>query len=453
MDKTTRALADYVVNLEFSQLTASALHQAKRRLIDTLGCAAGGYDSEPAAIARRIAARQQGEPAARIIGTGKRTSMEMAAFTNCVMARYLDYNDTYISVGSGHASDMIPACLAVAEAQNASGRDLLLSIVIAYEIYTGLADVVPLRNLGWDQGLFVVLGSAAAASRLLGLTRDQTADALAIAVTANIPTRQTRSGELAMWKGCATAVSARAGIFAALLAADGMHGPTAAFEGRDGVWDQVTKGPFELKRLGGDGVPFGVERTNLKFFPSEYHSQAPVAMAVELRAKINVADIEAINVETYHFAWSEIGSEPEKWDPQTRETADHSLPYLLALGLVDGFIKVDSFSPARMRDPALRQLMQKIKVAENPAFTAQFPAKLVTQLEVVMRGGEKLNVTAQYPKGHAKNPMTDAEVELKFLNLCEPLMDDAQRRALLAALWKIEDAPAGRILDLMHIES
>jgi 2-methylcitrate dehydratase len=451
VDKTTRILADYVTNLKFAQLPDGTLRHARRRLIDTLGCAMGGYTSEPAVIARRVAARQQGEPAARVLGTGAPTTMEMATFANCVMARFLDYNDTYISVGSGHASDMIPACLAVAEAQRASGSDLLLSIVAAYEVYTGLADVVPLRNLGWDQGLFVVLGSAAGAAKLLGLTREQTADALAMAVTANVPTRQTRSGELAMWKGVATAASARAGVFSALLSADGMTGPTAAFEGRHGVWDQVT-GPFELKPLGGHGVAYGIERTNLKFFPSEYHSQAPLAMALELRSKVRVEDIEAISVETYHTAYSEIGSEPEKWNPQTRETADHSLPYLLAVGLVDGFVKIDSFSPERMRDPVLRELMQKIKIAENLEFTAEFPAKLVTQFDVQIRGGENVRMTAQYPKGHAKNPMTDAEVDLKFMSLCEPLMDKAQREALLAALSTLERAPGiGGIIDLMQI--
>lgn len=452
MDKTTQFLADYVTGLTFRQLPDSTVRQAKIRLIDTLGCAIGGYAAEPAAIARRVAARQQGEPSARILGAGTRTSMEMAAFANAVMARYLDYNDTYVSKGSGHPSDMIPACLAVSEARHANGADLLLAIVAAYEVYTGLADVVGLRDLGWDQGLFVVLGSAAGAARLLGLTRDQTADALAIAVSANVPTRQTRSGELSMWKGCATAASARAGVFSALLAADGMTGPTAAFEGRHGVWDQVT-GRFELKPLGGNGVAYGIERTNLKFFPSEYHSQAPLAMALELRRKVRVEDIETIDVQTYHTAYSEIGSEPEKWNPRTRETADHSLPYLLAVALTDGFVKAESFSAERMRDPALRKLMQKIRIAENPRFTAQFPAMLVTQIDVLTRGGEKVAMTARYPKGHALNPMTDAEVELKFMSLCEPLLAAAQRDELLRALREIDRVPdVGRVIDLMQIK-
>jgi 2-methylcitrate dehydratase len=452
VDKTTRILADYVTNLTFKQLPAKTVHAAKQRLVDTLGCALGGYTSEPAAIARHVAARQSGEPSARILGSGARTSMEMAAFTNCVMARYLDYNDTYISVGSGHTSDMIPACLAVADAHNASGSNLLLSIVAAYEVYTGLADVVPARVLGWDQGLYVVLGCAAGAAKLLGLTRDQTADAMAMAITANVPTRQTRSGELAMWKGVATAASARAGVFSALLAADGMTGPTAAFEGRHGVWEQVTK-PFELKPLGGNGVGYGIERSNLKFFPSEYHSQAPLAMALELREKVRVDDIEAIDIETYHMTYSEIGSEPEKWNPQTRETADHSLPYLLALGLVDGFVKADSFTPERMRDPKLHAIMQKIKIAENDAYTAQFPAKLMTKFNVRVRGGKHMELLAQYPKGHQLNPMSDAEIDLKFTNLCEPLMDAAQCKSLLAALHTIDQAPdIGRIFELTQIK-
>ncbi|HEV2007596.1 MAG TPA: MmgE/PrpD family protein, partial [Burkholderiales bacterium] len=363
MDKTTQVLASYVASLEFEHLPADAVRQIKKTLIDTIGCGIGGYSSEPASIARRIAAGNTGQPPASILGSGTLTSMEMAAFANTAMVRYLDCNDTYISKGSGHPSDMIPACLAVAEARRASGRDTLVAIAAAYEVFTALADVVALRERGWDQGIYVVLGSAAGAAKLLGLRTEQIGDALAIAVSGNVATRQTRSGELSMWKGCATAAAARAGVFSALLASEGMTGPTAAFEGRHGVWDQVT-GPFQLGRLGGEGVAFGIERTNLKFFPAEYHSQAPLWIALGLRNKVRVEEIEAINVQTYYTAYSEIGSEPEKWDPQTRETADHSLPYLLARALTDGRITADSFSPERIRDPIVRQLMRTISVEE-----------------------------------------------------------------------------------------
>jgi 2-methylcitrate dehydratase len=451
MDKTTRTLADYVAGITDEQLSSAAIHETKRRLIDTIGCALGGYTSEPAAIGRRLAAEQSGEPAARVFGSGARTSMEMATFANTIMARYLDCNDTYVSKGSGHPSDMMPACLAVADAHHASGKDTLLSIAAAYEVFTALADVVGLRDRGWDQGVFVVLGSAAGAAKLLKLTSEQTANALSIAVTANIPTRQTRAGELAMWKGCATAAAARSGVFAALLAHKGMTGPTAAFEGRHGVFEQVT-GPFELGRLGGGGIPFGIERTNVKFFPAEYHSQAPLWLALEIRRKVRVEDIESIDVETYYTAWSEIGSEPEKWHPKTRETADHSLPYLLGVALMDGCISAESFSDARIADPQLSRLMQRIRVSENKAYTQAFPDKLITRIDVTTRDGQRLTETASYPKGHAKNPMSDADIESKFVDLSKGLMSPEAGGALLGALWRIDQInDVGSIIDLIRV--
>ncbi len=453
MDNTTQSLANYVTGLQYDQLSASAVHETKKRLVDAIACAIGGYTSEPAQIARRVAANNSGTPPARLFGTGKQTSMEMAAFANAVMVRYLDFNDTYIAKGSGHPSDMTAAIIAVAEAHRCSGKETLLAIAIAYEVYAALADQIALRDRGWDQGVFAVLGTAAGVSKLLKLTTAQTGDALAIAVTANIPTRQTRSGELAMWKGVATAAAVRSGVSAALLAQAGMTGPTAAFEGKDGVWEKVT-GKFQLGAMGGATVPFGIERTNLKFFPSEYHSQAPLWIALELRKKVAVAEIDAINVQTYFTAWSEIGSEPAKWTPKTRETADHSLPYLLALGFTDGRITVDSFSQQRINDPVLRDLMQRIKITENKSFTQQFPHKLMTEIEVVTRDGKRLLESAQYSKGHAKNPMSDADVNAKFSILCESVMGHAQRDALLNALWNIDQAAdLNGVLDLLVMKS
>src|SRR5262249_30517121 len=182
----------------------------------------------------------------------------------------------------------------------------------------------------------------------------------------------------AMWKGCATAVAAKAGLFAAELARAGMTGPTAAFEGRHGLWEQVT-GPFEVGALGGS---FAIERTNFKFFAAEYHAQAPIAMALGLRARVAVDEIESIDVRIYAMAHSEIGSEPAKWDPRTRETADHSLPYMLAVALQDGRVTPASFEPSRYLDAGLRPLMSRIRVVESPEFTRRFPRELVSEIEV-----------------------------------------------------------------------
>ncbi len=333
----------------------------------------------------------------------------------------------------------MPAVLAAVELAGGTGRDLLLGSIAGYELFAAIADRVNLRERGWDQGLAVVLGAAGGAGRALGLSMEQLANALAMAVTANVPTRQSRAGELSMWKGVATPAAASAGLMAALLAAEGMTGPTEAFEGRHGIWEQVT-GPFEPAPLGGqEGRSFAVERSNLKYFPSEYHSQAPLWMALALREQVSPDEIERLDVETYWMVYSEIGSEPAKWDPRNRETADHSLPYLLATALRDGAITTETFLPERYLDPAIRPLMARIAVRENPEFTGRFPNELVTRMELTTKSGRKLVEESGYPKGHAQNPMTDADVEGKFLSLAAPLLGEERCRTALDTLWRLEE--------------
>jgi len=372
----------------------------------------------------------------------------MAAFANTVMVRYLDANDSYNSVGSGHPSDSLGAVLAAAEVVGASGRDTILAMVAAYEVFGALADQVPIREKGWDQGTFIAPAAAVAASLLLGLSIVQMAEALSIAITANVPTRQTRAGELSMWKGCATAAAAKAGLFAALLAREGMTGPTAAFEGHHGLWEQVT-GPFQVGPLGGAGRPFAIERVNLKYFPTEYHSQAPIALALSLRERVKAEEIEAINIQTYWLAYSEIGSEPEKWDPKTRETADHSLPYLLAVALCDGRITPAIFEPSRFLDADLRPLMNRIRITEIPEFTRQYPNSFLSEFEVVTRSGQRIVERTDYPKGHIRNPMTDADVEAKFRDYASDILGPARTEGALGTLWRLEDAEQiGPVLSL-----
>jgi 2-methylcitrate dehydratase len=449
MDRTTETLARYTTSLRYEDLGSRTVLEAKRHLIDAFGCALGAFGSEPAVIARRVAPSWSGVPSARILGEGRSTTPEAAAFANSVMIRFLDANDTYIARGSGHPSDMLGAVLAASDWTAASGKALLLATVAGYEVFGALADQVPLRDRGWDQGVFVAPASAAAAGLLLGLSTAQMADAIAIATTANVATRQTRAGELAMWKGCATATAAKAGLFAAQLAKEGMTGPTAAFEGRHGLAEQVT-GTFEIGALGGRDRPFAIERTNFKFFATEYHAQAPLAMALTLRGKVPIEEIEAIEVQIYAMAHSEIGSEPAKWDPRTRETADHSLPYMLAIALRDGRVTPASFEPQQYLDPSLRPLMNRIRVAESPEFTRRFPQELRSQIDVITRSGQRFTERAQYPKGHARNPMTDADVESKFRDLTVDALSAERVSAALDALWRLDDGRrAGAALDLL----
>jgi len=449
MDKTTQTLSRYATSLRYADLSPRTIQEAKRHLVDSLGCAMGGYGSEPAAIARRVSPAWSGAPSARLLGDGRPTTPEAAAFANSVMIRFLDANDTYIAHGSGHPSDMLGALLAAAELGGASGQDLLLATIAGYEVFGALADQVPLRDRGWDQGVFVAPASAAGAGLLLGLSVPEMADAIAIAVSANVATRQTRAGELAMWKGCATAAAAKAGLFAAQLAKAGMTGPTAAFEGRHGLCEQVT-GPFELGDLGGAGRPFAIERTNFKFFAAEYHAQAPLAIALGLRDRVRAEEIEALEVQIYAMAHSEIGSEPAKWDPRTRETADHSLPYMLAVALVDGRLTPASFESKRYLDPSLRPLMNRIRVVEDAELTRRFPQELASRIEVITRSGQRFTERADYPKGHARNPMTDADVERKFRDLSAAALGRAQSAGVLEALWRLDEVlKMAAVVDLL----
>lgn len=450
MDAIAAGLADFGSALQYSDLTPAAVHAAKGRLVDALGCGLGGFDSEPAAIARRLARGRSARTAARVVGTRTRSTPEAATFANTVMVRYLDANDQYQGArGSGHPSDALGAVLAAADMVRAGCQDVITATVVAYEVFAALAEHVPLRDRGWDQGVFVAPAVAVAAGRLLGLRRDQMAEAVSIAATAYVATRQTRAGDLSMWKGCATAAAAQGALWAAVLASEGMTGPTAPYEGQHGLFEQVT-GPFALGPMGAAAGSFAVERGNYKYFPAEFHAQAPLEVMLALRQRVAINLIAAINVRTYAMAYGEIGSGAAKWDPRTRETADHSLPYMLAVALQDGELTPQSFTMERILDPALRPLMAKIHISEAPEFSSRYPQELVTEIELVTATGQRYVERTAYPKGHHRNPMTDDDLSTKFRSFARPLLGDDGCDRALAALWRLEEqGPIGPVLDLL----
>ena len=452
MDATTEHLSSYALSLDYADLPPDTVHETKRRIIDALGCAMGGYSSEPARLSRDMASTISSTFPSTVLGSGHCTSPEMAAFANSVMVRYLDCNDTFVSPGAGHPSDMTPAVLAVADPLHASGKEVIAGTVLAYEVYGRFADQVSSGEKGWDQGIFVVVGSVCAAGKILGLTAHQMAHAVSLAVVPNLPLSQTRVGELSMWKGCATAAATRSGVFAALLAQRGMEGPGEPFEGKHGLFEQAT-GLVKLEPFGSVGVPFKINETSLKHYPSQIHTQVPISLALEIRKTVAFDQIDSITLKTYRSAWRSAGLEPEKWDPKTRETADHSIPYLVAVALVDGGVNPDSFAPERIADPALRPLMNKISVEESPEFTSRYPEAQVSEIQVVTRSGQRLKETATYPKGHRNNPLSDSELEEKFHNLSKVVLTPQQRNVALDVLWSLEDVDdIGTIFDLFRVQ-
>ena len=442
MDKTTSLLSEYSCSLAYEDLDSATIHQVKRTLIDTLGCAMGGYLSEPAKIARTLASSISGSPPARVLGTQGYSSLDMAAFANGCMIRYLDCNDSYFSPGGGHPSDMIAAVLAVADAYGRNGQDVITATALAYEVFCCLSDQVVTGDYGWDQGMFSIVGATCAAGALMRLNREQMAHAISLSLAPNLPLGVTRTGELSMWKGCATASATRAGIFAAQLASQGMSGPGEPFEGRRGLWEQagVTQ-KVTLEEFGGDGHQFLINDTTFKFYPSQIHTQAPIGLAVDLHNRINAQEIESITIESYRSGVSSPDTEPEKWDPQTRETADHSIPFLVAMALQDGAVTPGSFTPQRIADPSLRVLMSRMTMTEGPGFTEKYPQQYNCRIVVTTLGGEKHEASTAYPKGHKNNPLSDREVDEKFTNLSSAVLSEQQCAETLKLLWRIEDAP------------
>lgn len=446
MDRTTELLSSYACRLTYQDLPPEVVHQVKRTLIDTLGCALGAFMAEPSTIARRLASRVTSSTPSRILGTKYDSAPDMAGFANGVMVRYLDCNDSYFSPGGGHPSDMIPAILAMADPLGCDGQMVITAIVLAYEVFCRLSDQVVVGDFGWDQGIFSVIGAACGAGKVMGLDRHAMNQAISLAIVPNLPLGVTRVGELSMWKGCAAACATRAGIFAAQLAQEGMTGPTEPFNGPRGLWDQAVGQPVALDQFGEDHEPFRIAATSFKFFPSQIHTQGPIGLALELHSQVPAAEIAAICVRTYRSAVRSAATDPQKWDPQTRETADHSIPYLVATAFQDGAVTPASFTDDRIQSPALRQLMSKMTIDEDPEFTERFPEELNCWMEVTSTSGQRFTAETAYPKGHRQNPLKDAELEAKFRHLAADILPEPQCRAALVQLWSLEQAPNVRQL-------
>jgi 2-methylcitrate dehydratase len=437
-------LAEYASNLSFDKLPDDAVLEAKRRVIDALGCALGAYDAEPAQIARKVAQLSSNPNGATVLTTHHKTSPDQAAFANGVMMRYLDFNDTYLSKEPAHPSDNIAAILAVAEAEKKSGKDIITAIVLAYEIQCRLCDAASIRSRGWDHVTYGAFSAGLAAGKLYGLNKQQLVHVQGLAATPNNAMRQTRVGELSHWKGCAFANASRNAVFAATLAKYGLTGPSEIFEGEMGFWAQVS-GPFELADMGGEnGNPhFMINQTYVKHFPAEYHSQSAIEAALELREQIGAENIdqkiESITIESFDAAVDIIAGFVEHWAPKSRETADHSMPYCVSAALVDGDITLDTFSDERIQEPRLRALIQKVKVNRNAEMTAGYPDGIPNLLVIKTTDGKEYSKKVSYPLGHSRNPMNDVDIEKKFKLLALRWMGEQQVERILKALWNLEN--------------
>jgi 2-methylcitrate dehydratase len=443
-----RQLADYACALRFEDLSNEVVHEAKRRVIDSLGCALGAWEEEPCAIARKVASDFSAKHGSTIIGTDHKAPPDWAAFANGCCIRYFDYNDTYLSKEPAHPSDNISAALAVAESVGADGRELISAIALAYEVQCRFCDAASIRARGWDHVTYGAFSTALAAAHLMKLDPIKTRHAVNIAGVAGAAMRQARAGELSHWKGVAFANAARHGVYSALLARAGMTGPGPIFEGQMGFEKQlgVSLGnvaekfavPFEKT---GEGPASMILHTSIKFWPAEYHSQSAIEGALALRKEIgNPSKIKQVVIESHDAAVDIIGSEPEKWKPETRETADHSLPYITAVALIDGEVTEKQFQSERFKDPTIWKFLENVKVERNAELSSLYPDAVANIVHIDLADGRRLTKRVDYPIGHAKNPLKDSQVEQKFRALVKPMLGSECARRIIDIVWKLDEA-------------
>jgi 2-methylcitrate dehydratase len=440
-------LAAYVDALHYDVLDAATVETAKVHLIDALGCAIAALDEGPVRICRDVAATASGG-VSTILGTTIRTTPDLAAFANGAAIRYYDLNDVYVGKQTGHPSDNISACLAVAESERSNGQDLITAIVTAYEITCRMLDLGDMIARGWDHPVCSLPAVALAAGKLMKLGTDKLTQAVNIAINDHISMNQTRVQVISDWKGIADAEAARNGVFATLLARGGLSGPAPIFEGRAGFFKQVS-GTVEVDvdRFGGRDIPFRINDCGMKAYPVQIYSMTAIAAATAVAQQVGKLDrIKAIEIATTGRGYRTAGLDAEKWTPETKETADHSLPYVTARAMFDGDLTNDSYAPEKLRDPGIRAFMKKITVKEDPALTALMPKAIPNRVTAVLDDGQVVSHQADDLPGFIGRPMTRADVERKFHSNVSKRWSEAHIQAVLETLWTLE-----RQTDLMRL--
>ncbi|ARM74799.1 MmgE/PrpD family protein [Acidianus manzaensis] len=419
-----KIISEYVTSVNYSDLKDKEIHEAKRRIIDSIAVGKASLNSEPSKITERLFNRYLGDG---LTLSGNSISPDLASFYNTLAIRYLDFNDTYLSLEPLHPSDMLGGLFSLGK--DKKGKDLILSLIVGYEIGTRLCDSASLRKIGFDHVNFLEIATAAALSKYLNLDRNATYNAISISIVPHIALRQTRTGKLSMWKAGAAAEAVRNATFSVLLAKEGFTGPENPFSGNMGFNKLITE--LDLSKFDNLGTS-KILSTSMKKYPVEYHAEAAVEAALNIQYQ---GEIRRIYVETYEAGVS-ILADKEKWRPENKETADHSLPFIIASTLLFRNMWLDNYS--KIKDEKVIELMDKIQVLENDEYTKIYPKELPIKLEIITDKG-KFETEVRSPRGYYNNPMSDAEVEEKAMKL-------GLGKEKISELWNMENMEVEKIV-------
>jgi 2-methylcitrate dehydratase len=441
-------LAAFVERASFEDLSEEAREQLKIRIFDALGCAIGALEGEPVQMVRALTSELGGTERCTIIGGGS-SAPDRAALVNGFLVRYLDFNDSYLAKGETcHPSDSLGAILAACQYAEGSGRDLLTALAVSYQVQCRLSDEAPVRARGFDHTVQGAYGVAAGTARALGLDPEETASAISISGTAFNALRVTRTGSLSHWKGLAAPHMAAGALHAALLATHGITGPREVFEGNKGFKGSIS-GPFSID-WGRENLE-RVTRTIVKRHNAEIHSQATLEGILELRrGGAFDAGVEAIDVETFDVAYNIIGGgeEGDKTAVRTKEEADHSLPYMVAVAALDGQVMPEQYMPERIARSDVQSLLRKITIHPRDDLSRRFPAEMPCRIAVKLRKGRTLKIEKSDYEGFHTRPTGWETAREKFDALSGPRADPPLRTEIEDAVRRLEEI---RVSDLMRL--
>jgi 2-methylcitrate dehydratase len=444
----------YAQKLRYKDLPAEVVARTKELILDTVGCALGGATSPPAGIAQSLAKETSSARPATVIGRGYKTSPDLATFANGIAARYLDYNDTYL--GGGHPSDMLAPVLACCDAVHGDGKAAILGTVLAYEVYCGTRDGAEGRFKAegrrpyGNQTAFGPFGAAAAASRLLGLDAERMRQAINLAAVSHFPPSG-GPGQLSHWKACHLANASRVAVFSAMLAERGLTAPDGVLGSGDSGYFAAVGAEFGFEPYDSAAGSFRIMRSHVKAFPCGFHGMGPATAAAQIHPRIagSIDAVREVRVHATRISAQLMGGNESRWRPETRETADHSIPFVVAMVLMHGSLEVRHYDDELFKAPAVREFMSRVKIVTPETYESDFHAVPSVLVEVALDSGAVEAAEVKLPLGHPQNPMTAADYERKFRSLARPLLPEPQIDRLLDRLWRLEEArDIGEVLSL-----
>ena len=452
----TAEMARWAATLEYRDLSPEAVYQAKRFLLDSVGCALGGYQQHDVKILLQVLDEVAARGPSTVIGTGRRIDPISAALANALMIRVMDYNDIYWKQDPSHPSDIFPAALACCERAGSHGKELIVGLVLGHEFEMRLCEAAfpGIRERGWHHATLTAFVSPLVAGRALHLSWEQLQHAVGISASRHATLGAVTAGKLTMMKNTVDPLATQSGVLAALLAEKGYTGPEHVVDGKEGL-THVLGPEWKLNILtDGLGESWRITQCGMKAFPTEALTHTPISAVLDLVKRNDLRPEQVRKIKIHSLARAaDILSDASKYDPRTKETADHSLPYVIAAALVERQVTPAQFALEKIMDPTIRAQLEKVEVVADREIEKVFPALQRVVVEITTTDERHLTEQLDYPKGDPRNPLTDAEVEEKFAALAEGVLSSGAQKKLKEAIWNLEKiSSVTRLMALMKAD-